>query len=55
MTALKRRLAFSVWTRRRPPRLRDDPADVFRTFVHVLAQMQAHARNASPAGEAEKG
>lgn len=56
MTHLKLRLPFSLRTRRRAQRPHDDPGDVFRTFVHLLSQMQAHARSPSPAGaEPERG
>lgn len=36
-------LSFAKRGRRRP-RHADDPKVVFKTFVHVLALMQAHAR-----------
>ena len=36
---IKMRLPFS--RRRRPPRRADDPSEVFRTFIHVLAQLRA--------------
>jgi hypothetical protein len=36
-------LSFGKRSRRRP-RHADDPTVVFKTFVHVLALMQAHAR-----------
>lgn len=56
MTHRKRRLSFLNRAKRRPPRRDGDPATVFKTFVHVLAQMQAHARNgASSAPFPEKG
>lgn len=41
MTHMKLRFPFQ---KRRRARHRDDPSEVFRTFVHVLAQMHAHAR-----------
>jgi hypothetical protein len=40
------RLPFGRRGRRRPRRL-DDPSQVFKTFVHVLGRMQAHARGAA--------
>ena len=50
MTHLKFKLPFPKRGRRRP-RNTNDPAAVFRTFVHVLARMQAQARE-SPADTA---
>jgi hypothetical protein len=44
------RLSFTKRGRRRTPRRPDDPAAVFKTFVHVLAQMQS-----SRAGSAQGG
>jgi hypothetical protein len=44
------RLPFRKPARRRTPRRLEDHADVFKTFVHLLARM--HARSACPA---EKG
>lgn len=45
MTQMKLRLPFQKRGRgRRPARRCDEPAAVFKTFVHVLAQMRAHAR-----------
>ncbi len=56
MTHLRLRLPLSLRARRRASRRHDDPAEVFRTFVHLLAQMQAHARSPSSTGaEAERG
>ncbi len=46
MTHMKIRLPFGRRGRRRSRQL-DDPSHVFRTFVHVLGQMQAHARGAA--------
>lgn len=53
MTHLKLKLPFSIRPRRRLRR-REDPADVFKTFVQVLARMQAHARGPSPAAALER-
>jgi hypothetical protein len=44
MTHRKLRLPFVKRARRRSIRRHDDPADVFKTFVHVLSQMHAHNR-----------
>jgi hypothetical protein len=44
------RLSFTKRGRRRTQRRADDPAAVFKTFVHVLAQMQS-----SRAGSAQGG
>lgn len=55
MTQLKFRFPFARRGRRRSRRS-DDPSAVFKTFVHVLSQMQAHARSAMPEAPApEKG
>ena len=56
MTIRKLRLSLSGRGRRRMARRQEEPAEVFRTFVHVLAQMRAHARagHASVAPVAEK-
>jgi hypothetical protein len=43
MTHLKFKLPFARRGRRRPRRS-DDPSEVFRTFVHLLSRMQAHAK-----------
>ncbi|WP_424361448.1 histidine kinase [Methylocystis parvus] len=45
MTQIKFRLPFQKRGRRRPSRRPDDHADIFKTFVHVLARM--HARSAT--------
>ncbi len=42
-------LPVSLRTRRRP-RCHDDSAEVFRTFIHLLARMQAHARGPATVG-----
>lgn len=53
MTHLKFKLPFARRSRRRPRR--DDPSEVFRTFVHLLSRMQAHAKTgASEAPEPDK-
>ncbi len=44
MTYMKWRLPFGKRGRRRAARGRENPSAVFKTFVHVLAQMHAHAR-----------
>ncbi|WP_442754703.1 histidine kinase [Methylocystis sp. JAN1] len=44
MTHRKFRLPFQKRGRRRPARRPDDHAEIFKAFVHVLAQM--HARSA---------
>jgi hypothetical protein len=41
MTLRQLRLPFFKRDRRRAPRRAEDPAEVFRTFVHVLERMQA--------------
>jgi hypothetical protein len=41
MTHRKFRLPFQKRARRRAPRRLDDHAEIFRTFVHVLARMHA--------------
>ncbi len=43
MTQRKFRLPFQKRARRRSARRLDDHAEIFRTFVHLLAQMQARA------------
>jgi hypothetical protein len=53
MTHRKFRLPFPKRGRRRP-RPVGDPAAVFRTFVHVLARMQAQARESPAETAAEK-
>jgi hypothetical protein len=51
---MKFKLPFGRRARRRARRS-DDPSEVFKTFVHVLSRMQAHARIApSETPSAEK-
>jgi hypothetical protein len=47
---IKMRLPFSMRGRRRLARRDDDPAEVFRTFVQLLAQMRAQARSGAATG-----
>jgi hypothetical protein len=56
MMQKKLRLPFAKRGRRRTARRHDDPDAVFKTFVHVLAQMQSNRAN-SARGDAltEKG
>ncbi len=51
MTHLKLPTTFARRTRRRTARASDDPCAVFKTFVHVLAQLRAESR-AMPASAA---
>ncbi|MGJ0510414.1 MAG: histidine kinase [Methylocystis sp.] len=54
MTHLKLKLPFARRGRRRPRRS-DDPSAIFKTFIHLLSRMQAHAKNgASEAPASEK-
>lgn len=51
---MKMRLPWTKRHRRRHGRHVDDPAEIFKAFVHVLARMHANARAASATPLMEK-
>jgi hypothetical protein len=53
MTHLKFRFPFPKRGKRRAARRADDPADVFKAFVHVLTQMHARGAGALAAPRAK--